>query len=144
MQPHGPQTEPETLSKPKANSYSYRRRNQEQYFDNQQSQHFAIDAVLIDFNMPRMNGPDAIVEMRKVGFRGPIIGISGGEEEIMIQFLQAGADDVLQKPAKTDQLMRVLLRGFEQSAQLSETEPTRQEHVAPLRQFMDTLALTIK
>ena len=76
-------------------------------------QQFAIDAVLIDFNMPRMNGPDTIMEMRKIGFRGPIIGVSGGEEETMKQFLQAGADEVLQKPAKTDQLVGMLLRGFE-------------------------------
>ena len=61
-----------------------------------------------------MNGPDSIVEMRKMGFRGPIIGVSGGEEETMKQFLQAGADDVLQKPAKTDQLVGMLMRGFEQ------------------------------
>ena len=57
-----------------------------------EDQQFAIDAVLIDFNMPRMNGPDTIVEMRKMGFRGPIIGVSGGEEETMKEFLEAGAD----------------------------------------------------
>ena len=109
-QTHTPRNPLETLCKPEANSYSYRK----QSFDKQQPQQFAIDAVLIDFNMPRMNGPDAIVEMRKMGFRGPIIGVSGGEEEAMTQFLQAGADDVLQKPAKTDQLVNMLLRGFEQ------------------------------
>ena len=162
----------------------------EQSFDKQQPQQFAIDAVLIDFNMPRMNGPDAIVEMRKMGFRGPIIGVSGGEEETMTQFLQAGADDVLQKPAKTDQLVNMLLRGFEQVIRdetrgnsrenssgesedgthskstggsddgttnktstigditnqvlISENRPARDEYIAQLRQFMETLALTTK
>ena len=30
-------------------------------------QHYSIDAVLIDFHMPRMNGPDAIVQLRNMG-----------------------------------------------------------------------------
>ena len=92
--------------------YPYQMQSDEQSLE-KPLQQFAIDAVLIDFNMPRMNGPDTIMEMRKIGFRGPIIGVSGGEEETMKQFLQAGADEVLQKPAKTDQLVGMLLRGFE-------------------------------
>ena len=77
-----------------------------------QSTQFAIDAVLIDFHMPRMNGPDAIVEMRKIGFRGPIIGVSGGDEKTMKQFLRAGASDVIQKPAQSGKLVDMLLAGF--------------------------------
>ena len=30
-------------------------------------QHYSIDAVLIDYNMPKMNGPDCIVELRNMG-----------------------------------------------------------------------------
>ena len=75
-------------------------------------QQFDIDAVLIDYNMPRMNGPEAIKEMRKMGFRSPIIGVSGGDEKILKEFLQAGADNVLQKPAKSDKLVGLLLSGF--------------------------------
>ena len=75
-------------------------------------QQFAIDAVLIDFHMPRMNGPDAIVEMRKIAFNGPIIGVSGGDEKTMQQFLQAGASNVIQKPAQSDKLVGILLAGF--------------------------------
>ena len=75
--------------------------------------HFAIDAVLIDSNMPRMNGPEAIVEMRKIGFRGPIIGVSGGDELTMKQFLKAGADNVMQKPAQSDKLVGLLLTGLD-------------------------------
>ena len=75
--------------------------------------HFAIDAVLIDSNMPRMNGPEAIVEMRKIGFRGPIIGVSGGDEITMKQFLEAGADNVMQKSAQSDKLVGLLLTGLD-------------------------------
>ena len=71
-----------------------------------------IDAVLIDFHMPRLNGPDTIKEMRKFGFRNPIIGVSGGDKKTMEQFLQAGASDVIQKPAQSNKLVDLLLTGF--------------------------------
>ena len=115
---------------------------------NQQRQ-FAIDAVLIDFNMPRMNGPDAIVEMRKIGFRGPIIGVSGGDEKSMQQFLQAGASDVIQKPAQSGKLVDMLLTGFrlvvrEETSPKSATmddvgraEDKPHERITRLRQFLE-------
>ena len=68
--------------------------------------------MLIDFNMPRMNGPLTIVALRKIGFRGPVIGVSGGDDKTMKEFLKAGADDVIQKPAKADVLVGMLLAGL--------------------------------
>ena len=82
-----------------------------------QQQRVVIDAVLIDSNMPRMNGQDAIIEMRKIGFQGTIIGVSGGDDETMRQFMQAGADSVMQKPAKTDHLVKMLMDGLRKSVQ---------------------------
>ena len=83
-----------------------------------QQQRVVIDAVLIDSNMPRMNGQEAIVEMRKMGYHGTIIGVSGGDDETMRQFMQAGADSVMQKPAKTDHLVKFLMDGLRKSVQL--------------------------
>ena len=82
-----------------------------------QQQRVIIDAVLIDSNMPRMNGPEAIVEMRKIGYQGTIIGVSGGDDETMRQFMQAGADGVMQKPAKTNHLVKMLFDGFRKTVQ---------------------------
>ena len=119
-------------------------------FDKQnQPRQFAIDAVLIDFHMPRMNGPDAIVEMRKIDFHGPIIGVSGGDEKTMQQFLQAGANDVIQKPAKSDKLVSMLVAGFrlvvrEETSPKSATmddvgraEDKPHERITRLRQFLE-------
>jgi len=119
---------------------------------------FAIDAVLIDYNMPRMNGPEAIKEMRKMGFRSPIIGVSGGDEKILKEFLQAGADNVLQKPAKSDKLVGLLLSGFhlvlqEELRRHDQTsmdgnhlntplEDARRLHIQRLRAFIDDKSMT--
>ena len=114
-----------------------------------QHRQFSIDAVLIDFHMPRMNGPDAIVEMRKIGFRGPIIGVSGGDEKTMQQFLQAGASNVIQKPAQSGKLVDMLLAGFrlvvrEETSRKPATmddvgraEDTPHEGITRMRQFLD-------
>ena len=42
--------------------------------------------------MPVMNGPDAAREMRKIGFLGPIIGVTGDVNTE--EFLASGADMV--------------------------------------------------
>ena len=96
-------------------------------FDVNNQQQFSIDAVLIDFHMPRLNGPDTIKEMRKIGFRNPIIGVSGGDKKTMEQFLQAGASNVIQKPAQSNKLVEMLLTGFRLVIQ----EWTTQQNTTP-------------
>ena len=91
-----------------------------------------------------------IVEMRKIGFRGPIIGVSVGDKKTMEQFLHAGASNVIQKPAQSDKLVDLLLEGFRLVVQ-EETEhkPTSlsavprfsftspQERIKRLRKFLE-------
>jgi CheY-like chemotaxis protein len=67
----------------------------------------AIDVVLIDSNMPRMSGPEATREMRKLGFKGAIIGITG-DSSSSEAFLRAGADSVMVKPVNNEQLTSVI------------------------------------
>ena len=124
-----------------------------------QQEQFAIDAVLIDFNMPRMNGPLTIIELRKIGFRGPIIGVSGGDDVTTREFMKAGADDVIRKPAKAEVLVGMLLIGLQRVAQddssvlvadnalrnggnhdetpRREMERARREHKTCLKKFLD-------
>ena len=113
---------------------------------------FAIDAVLIDSNMPRMNGPEAIVEMRKIGFRGPIIGVSGGDKKTLKEFVDAGADDTMQKPVQSDELVNMLLTELELVVHRETSRPTvsegnddgnmsaskiaRQDYITRLRNFL--------
>eukprot|EP01036_Dinobryon_divergens_P006996 gene6996-9305_t len=47
----------------------------------------------MDYEMPRMNGPDATVAIRAMGYEGKIIGLTGnsGEDHADI-FMSNGAD----------------------------------------------------
>ena len=58
-----------------------------------------IDLVLMDYQMPNMDGPTAASRMRAMGYKGPIIGITGNALESDIsEFMSKGANKVLTKP----------------------------------------------
>ena len=64
------------------------------------------DMILMDSNMPEMSGIEATVEIRKAGFKGPIIGMSGGGDDR--GFVNAGAVDVLEKPVSGAELTKAI------------------------------------
>jgi len=66
-----------------------------------------VHVVLMDNNMPRMGGPEAIMEMRRRGYKGVIVGVSGDVGATQ-EFLDAGADDALVKPVTQDGLLNTL------------------------------------
>lgn len=69
-----------------------------------------FDVVLIDNHMPIMNGHDATQKLRDAGYRGLIIGITGDSALTEVAaFMNRGADGVLVKPIKSDDLMDIIL-----------------------------------
>jgi CheY-like chemotaxis protein len=57
------------------------------------------DAILMDFVMPVMKGPEATSAIRAHGYTGPIIGLTGNAlQEDHDIFIKAGATQVLTKP----------------------------------------------
>ena len=59
----------------------------------------SFDVVVLDFEMPRMNGPEAARAMRDLGYKGLIVGLTGHTEKAEInRFISQGADRVLCKP----------------------------------------------
>ena len=57
------------------------------------------DLILMDYEMPRMNGPNATSKLRELGYKMPIIGVTGNILNADVTyFIQSGADSVLPKP----------------------------------------------
>ncbi len=78
-----------------------------------------FDLMLFDVGLPDMDGREAVKLLRKGGFKGPIIMLTGNDSDAdQILGLDAGANDYVTKPFKFAVLlarMRAQLRQHEQS-----------------------------
>jgi len=63
------------------------------------------DIVFMDFTMPLMSGPEATAELRALGYKGLIVGITANVlPDDVKHFLSRGADSVIFKPLNTKTL----------------------------------------
>ena len=85
--------------------------------DHVRSEH--VDLILLDVGLPDMDGRESCKVLRKIGFKGPIIMLTGNDSDAdMILGLDAGANDYVTKPFKFAVLLariRAQLRQHEQS-----------------------------
>ena len=75
---------------------------------------FPYDVLVLDVMLPHRNGREICQELRRQGFRTPILLLTAlGEVRDRVQGLDSGADDYLTKPFDRDELLarlRALLR----------------------------------
>lgn len=78
-----------------------------------------VDLVILDVNLPDMDGREACKVMRRNGYKGPVIMLTGqGSDSDTILGLDSGANDYVAKPFKFAVLLariRAHLRQHEQS-----------------------------
>jgi two-component system, OmpR family, KDP operon response regulator KdpE len=88
-----------------------------------QLKRFEPDLVILDLNLPGIDGLDMCADIRKVS-SVPILVLSVREDESdKVQALDLGADDYLTKPFGTDELLarvRALLRRIQSQAEISQ------------------------
>jgi len=65
-------------------------------------------AVLTDINMPKMSGLELAKELRKLGFQGLIVGITGDITKSEEEFEEAGFDKILKKPCRPNTILATL------------------------------------
>jgi CheY-like chemotaxis protein len=60
-----------------------------------------FDVILMDYEMPNLNGPEATEQIRAIGYSGIVIGVTGNVlKEDVDFFKEKGANDVLSKPVR--------------------------------------------
>ena len=68
------------------------------------------DCILVDYEMPVMNGPESCKGVREMGYTGFVVGVTGNLlPEDVGYFLDCGADAVLSKPFKYKALEELLI-----------------------------------
>ncbi|KAK7396491.1 hypothetical protein VNO78_17534 [Psophocarpus tetragonolobus] len=70
----------------------------------------SFDLILMDKNMPDMDGIEATKKLRTMGFGGKIIGVSSSTREAhyVQEFVDAGLDGYYRKPLTEDQLKEIV------------------------------------
>ncbi len=70
-----------------------------------------FDVILMDMNMPKLNGCNAVNALRATGYQGAIIALTANTEQYDIdRCIQAGCNDYAAKPIRPRQLIEMLLR----------------------------------
>lgn len=68
-----------------------------------------VDAVVVDYLMPGLDGVDLVRLVRTLGFAGPIIGLTGAASEAQVTaWILAGCDEVLEKGLSMTELVAEL------------------------------------
>jgi len=67
------------------------------------------DFVFMDYQMPNMDGPTAVKQMREIGYNRPVIGVTGNVLDTHIKtFLSHGANKIIEKPVNYNRLKAVM------------------------------------
>ena len=78
-------------------------------------QNNAVDIILMDFNMPVMNGLDATIEIRKMDESIPIIALTANVmDEDKEEALAIGCNDFLSKPVNRHVLLATMNKHLNQ------------------------------
>eukprot|EP01038_Epipyxis_sp_PR26KG_P006124 gene6124-8442_t len=81
-----------------------------------------FDVILLDDHMPVMSGPEAVAIVRKNGYKGLVIGVTGDAYPDQIEnFKKQGVNQVLCKPLNMD-LLRITYDDFNKSNNIFKNE----------------------
>lgn len=88
---------------------------------------FKPDAVVLDFNLPGINGLEALSRIRAFDQRLPVVMITGhGSVELAVEAMKAGARDFLTKPVALAKLKLLLDKAFDETQRDSALDYYRQ------------------
>ena len=75
-----------------------------------------FDLVLMDLNMPEMNGFEATQKIREFDTTTPIIALTAASiEEVKVKLQKSGLNDIINKPYDTQEFYQVILRNINRS-----------------------------
>lgn len=73
-----------------------------------------FDAIVMDFQMPEMDGLVATQKLRGMKYSGPIIAVTGfGTEQLKSSWFEAGCNDYLTKPLDGVRLLNSVAQSLE-------------------------------
>jgi CheY-like chemotaxis protein len=82
-----------------------------------------IRVVVLDYNMPRLNGAETLTFLRKLNPRVKILALTGVDANLLPESFRTGVDKILAKPYSTGQLIDNVneLLGFDPTTELGKS-----------------------
>ncbi len=83
--------------------------------------HQQINLMLVDHQMPKLNGLELLRKVNEEGYNIPTIIMTGyGSEQVVVEAFRLGAQDYLTKPVEVDDLSSAITRALSQSRMVSQ------------------------
>jgi two-component system, LuxR family, response regulator FixJ len=83
--------------------------------------------ILLDLQMPDMDGLEVQARLTKLGIRLPVIVVTGhGDVPTAVQAMKAGAHDFLEKPIDEEMLLAAVQAAFREGAQMVRADEAAQ------------------
>jgi len=80
-----------------------------------------LDLIIVDMELPGMDGAEVIRWVRKLGYGVPIIILTGSSDIDLESFSEFDVYDVLEKPKAPEEIEEIIVNCFEQIKNLSKT-----------------------
>jgi RNA polymerase sigma factor (sigma-70 family) len=75
--------------------------------------------ILLDVQMPDLDGPQLQAHLARLGYRLPIVFLTGhGDIPMSVRAIKAGAEDFLTKPVRKDELLQAIERALAHGDQI--------------------------
>lgn len=96
------------------------------------------DLVLLDIQMPIMNGIDALRELRACSYNGPVYAMTANASiEDRDRYLEAGFNGVVAKPFARHELMALMVKWLTTTETCNDTSPIRSTLIDELPEFAE-------
>lgn len=83
-----------------------------------------IRAVLLDYNMPKFNGEETLLHVRKLSPQAKVIALTGQDIDRLPESFRTGVDKFIQKPCRSGALVESLSELLQENRTAAETWPS--------------------
>jgi CheY-like chemotaxis protein len=67
-----------------------------------------VQVVLLDYNMPQLNGAETLAHIRKLNPRVKVIAVTGVDSKLLPSTFRQGVEKLVQKPFRSQELVQAL------------------------------------